>query len=237
MIAVAFWTAQIAQEAPLPSDSLSDLVVTAPRDRRSRNSPTPVDYLKRFCFEPARQKYKFAPPEDDPAWQPLDADLRARFGATDPAVPAFRLDDPQRDLVLVVRFETRMRPGQPLEQRCIFGLIGKIDEQSLDSELSRLFRAGGTRRHVGDRNGIPAIRGWHQKIWTGMPSRKSKAWPGPSPRNSWIVVTERFYYDTYDHISADLKVRDDQRIALMSFTLVTDERPDPTLPADQRSSQ
>ncbi len=229
---------QAAKPESGPDLSVPEVTVSTRRDTPARTMPAAPEYLRRFCFEPGRKTSRFAPPQDDdPDWFPLEDALRERFGASDPAVPAFRFDDVSRNQTVLVRFETMSASSGITEQRCIFAIVGKINEPELRSGLSRLFGTSGTQRHVDVRDGgVPSIPGWDQWLWTGSPARGSRAWPGFSPRDSFIIVTNSsYFYDGSDYIYADLKVRKDRSVAMMSFGFKTRSLPPPK-PEGRQSS-
>ncbi|MBX9728831.1 MAG: hypothetical protein K2X31_07990 [Sphingopyxis sp.] len=218
---------QSAKPTPAPEPVEPDIVVNARRDGPPRVFPTVADYLRRLCFDPARLSRNFAPPDNDPHWQPLDESLRTKFGAADPSVAAFRLDDPGRNQVLIVRFESQQRADGMVIHQCVFAVMGQIDGNNLKRGVSEILRTPPTQKHVGHSAGTPALPNWHQWLWTGMPNRRSKAWQGyrssPHAPPSFIVVIDPAkFFDENDYIFCDLKIRNDSNVALLTFGFVTD---------------
>lgn len=230
-VAVGSPPAAAQQAAPPPTEAIDDIVITA-RPGTPAPLPDAVDYWRRQCFEPMRTARRFAPPEDDGDWAPLDAASRRKFGIADPAVPAYGLADPERGHSLIVKFERIAQPGRLTERRCTMVVVGGRDHARLVPAVSAVFRAVGTRRHVGEDVGTPALPGWEQWLWTGMPPRGSDAWRGVEPKGAgrgggtFIVVTDReLFYRRNDYIFADLKLREtpDRPLAMLSFSHTTAE--------------
>lgn len=217
--------------ADVPPDIPADIVVTGRRDSAKPVSEA-IAYLRRDCFDAARLTRRLSPPEDDPDWEPLDARTRAQFGITDPAVPAYSLVDTQRGRTLVAKFERLALPGRLEEQRCTLVVLGGTDHKQLVGDMSRLFRGPGTQRHVGAAEGVPAISGWRQWVWTGIPARRSQAWrayeqSGDAGSLGIVrVVDESLFYASNDFILGDLKIKQDsgRPVSILSFAYTTRPR-------------
>lgn len=220
-----------AQPAPPQEDSFAEIVVTA------RPGPLPplrdaIDYYRDYCFDANRLSGRSTPPAGDSDWQPLDEATRRQFGVTDPDIPAFGLADGARRRTLLMKFERLSRPGRLTENRCTLVIIGGDEHDGLIRQLSALFHGPGTQRHVGAADGSPTLRGWRQWLWTGMPARGSRSWRvvAPSGRTpaggTWLVVTDPRFYDNYDYVLGDLKIREspDRPVSILSFAFTTRPR-------------
>jgi hypothetical protein len=212
---------------PPPQDDLcnfENIVVTGQRGSPSPQ-PDPVEFLRRFCFEPLRQTRRAAPPVDQPRWEELEEKTRAEFRVADPSVPAYSFVDQGRGHLLLLKFEQFTHPTQVLESRCTLVVIGGRDHARLQAGMSKLFRRPGVEKHVGQSYGTPFLAGWRQWAWTGMPGRRSKNWRAlDSSRNAqgggFLVVTDPSFYDQYDYILGDLKMKEgaERPVSMLSFS-------------------
>lgn len=253
MIALALLTtaAPLAQsdaptDSPQGGSAVEEVVVTA-RPGRPPAPLDPVGFYRRFCFDAARLTGRFAPPYADPAWTPLDDEARGRFRMADPSAPAYGIADAARGHRLLVKFE-RIPPSgawRVVEDRCTLVVIGGRDHQAVVGRLSALFGASGTERHVGERDGVPALRGWRQWLWSGMPARGSRSWralrrdSGRSTESAWLHVFDPRFYDEYDYLLADLKVRGGEGppFSALSFARIHRPRTRNGAAVDDASSQ
>ncbi|MCX9148158.1 hypothetical protein [Erythrobacter sp. WG] len=220
--------AQVADVLPnqvtIP-DRLDEIVVS----RRTGAPPARLDaigYLQRYCFDANRLAGRSAPPEDDPVWEPLDEETRARFGIADASVPAFGLVDEDRRHTLAIKFDTRASREGLRENRCTLAVIGGEDHARLPDRISAMFRGRGTQRHVGQREGFERTEGWRQWLWTAMPNRRSRNWQSINGAtrgrvsDTWLVVTDEAFYDMHDYVVTDLKTRDGENESLSIITFV-----------------
>jgi hypothetical protein len=216
-----------AQSAPPPEPQIVEpIVVTGTRGRRPRVAPDAVDVVRTFCFETARVTGKLQTPSSDVRWVELDEKARRQFHISDASVAAYALDDAARGQQLWLKTETFAQPGELEEQRCTVLVIGGRDHRRFIEAMSKLFGGVPTQRHVGVRDGSPAVAGWEQWLWTGMPPHGSKAWKAiEQPRGgapSWVVVSDvARFYDSYDYIMGDMKLRQGPGppITMLSFSL------------------
>jgi hypothetical protein len=213
---------------PPPVD---DIVVNGVRGSAGRKPrPDAVQVLRDHCFEPARRTRHFDEPSPGGQWFELDEKERRQFQIGDPAVPAYAMDDEGRDQHLWLKFEHLEHKGDTVEQRCTLLVIGGRDHKRFVGDMSNLFHGGPTQRHVGQRDGSPAIAGWEQWLWTGMPSHGSKSWSAiHSARGSepgWIVVVEgQDFYNSFDYIMGDMKTRTGPGTAVTMLTFSLTARP------------
>ena len=220
-----------AQSGPPPppvEDQVGDIVVRA---RRGPRPPLlePVAYLQRLCFDPVRTNRRFAPPDRDHSWVPLEDDARAQFHVTDPDVPAFGLTDPASDRTLLLKFETLRLPEHLVEQRCTLVVVGSRDPAMLTDRINALVGGPGTQRHVGHPDGVPVRPNWSQWLWNGYPDRGSKRWmvvtaPGAGyAAGTWVVVTDPSFWRTSDYFAIDLKTRErgPRPLSVLMFSFVT----------------
>lgn len=226
-------TAQRVPAAPASNEAAIDDVVVVGRRETLRPVRDPVDYYRRFCFDPNRRTGQSTPPVGDPDWVELDPATRAKFGATDPAVEAFGLVDAARGETLLLKFETLRHPHKLVENRCTLAIIGGDRHAILADRVSRVFAGPPTQRHVGAADGAPALAGWRQWLWTGNPARRSRSWKsvnagrGASAGGTWIVVIDDDFYDSHDYILGDLKTRTtpDRPLSILTFAYTSRERP------------
>lgn len=207
------WGRPPAPEVAAPEAPLEEIVVVGRRGAQ----PPPLDavaYYKRHCFDAPRRTGRFAPPADDPAWEPLNDKVRAQFGVTDPDVPAYSLVDDARARTLVIKFEQLRLPQNLVEDRCTLAILGGDDHARLIAQVSKLFGGPGTQRHVGHAAGVERIPGWRQTLWTGRPQRGSRRWRvneadgAAKAGGTWTVVTDiGSFYASNDYILGDLKTR------------------------------
>jgi hypothetical protein len=209
--------------APPPIDP-AEIVVTG-RPGSARPQPDVVEHLRTFCFDPARRSGRMAPPAENSRWYPLDDEARRQFRIEDPDVPAFSRADGVRGHELWLKLE-EFREGKGLvEQRCTILAIGGRDHRRFVDDMSRLFGGPPTQRHVGEPDGLPAIPGWEQWLWTGMPNRRSSNWRslertrGAAP--SWLVVIDPDFYRDHVYIVGDMKLRQGagRPVTLLKFSV------------------
>lgn len=209
---------------PLAIDP-AEIVVTGRRGVAAAH-PDAVEFLKAFCFDPARRTGRLLPPAGNPHWVPLDEDARRQFKIEDPDAPAFSLMDGGRGQELWLKFEEFARRGGLIEQRCTLLVAGGRDHDRFVSRMSRLFSGIPTQRHVGHPDGVPKVRGLSQWLWTGSPQRGSKAWRSieqpKGAQTTWrVVIDTNAYYRDYDYILGDLKIRNGPRgqASLLTFAV------------------
>ncbi len=209
--------------APPPVDP-GEIVVTG-RLGGARPQPDAVQYLRTFCFDPARRTGRMTPPAENSRWYPLPDEARRQFRIEDPGVPAFSRADGLRGHELWLKLE-EFREGKGLvEQRCTMLVIGGRNHERLVDDMSRLFGGPPTQAHVGQPDGLPAIPGWEQWLWTGMPNRRSSAWRslersrGSGP--SWLVVIDPDFYRDHVYIVGDMKLRggEGRPVTLLKFSV------------------
>ncbi|HEX8238469.1 MAG TPA: hypothetical protein VF574_01885 [Allosphingosinicella sp.] len=214
---------------PPPFD---DIVVTGVRGNPGRRvRPDAVEVLREHCFDPARLKRRFEMPSPGPRWMELDEQERRQFRIADPDVRAYAMDDESRGQRVWLRFERLHHRSNTEEQRCTLLVIGGRGHERFVADMSKLFRGPPTQRHVGARDGSPAIAGWEQWLWTGMPSHGSKSWRSvEAPKGApptWVVVTDTTdFYNSYDYIMGDMKLRKGPRAAvtILTFSLTARRR-------------
>lgn len=232
-----------AAQAPaaIEPPPVEDIVVTGFRGTgRRRVRPDAVEILRAHCFEPARLTRRFEEPSPGPRWIELDEGERRQFRVQDPAVPAYGMADESRGHHLWLKFERFRYRSDTEEQRCTLLVIGGRDHERFVGDMSSLFRGPATQRHVGERDGSPAIAGWEQWLWTGMPSRGSKSWKRTEPRRgsapTWLVVVDlQGFYNSYDYILGDMKSRKGPGTALTMLTFSLTTRPPRQAAAKRRS--
>lgn len=215
--------------APPP---VEDIVVTGTRGSAVRKvRPDAVEVLRDHCFEPARLARRFSAPAPGPRWIELDETERRQFQIENPHVPAFAMEDESRAQHLWLKFERLDHKGNTEEQRCTLLIIGGRDHRRFVGDMSDLFRGRGTQRHVGQLDGSPALAGWEQWAWTGMPSRNSKSWKALDPQRGsepgWLVVADvQGFYNSYDYIMGDMKLRrgPGTAVTMLTFSLTTRPR-------------
>ena len=107
-------------------------------------------------------------------------------------------------------------------------MIGGRDHKRFVDDMSNLFDGRGTQRHVGERDGSPALAGWEHWVWTGMPSRDSKSWKAlDDPKRlepGWLVVVDvQGFYNSHDYIFGDMKLRKGPgtAVTMLTFSLTT----------------
>jgi hypothetical protein len=212
--------------------AVDDIVVTAARGTEPRKArPDAVEVLRDLCFNPARLARHFEMPSPGPRWIELDEKERRQFQIEDPSVPAFAMEDEPRAQLLWLKFETFKHSSRTEEQRCTLLVLGGRDHKRFVDDISSLFRGGPTQRHVGQRDGSPVLAGWEQWLWTGMPSHNSKGWKAVGPpkgeRPTWVVVTDlASFYNSYDYIMGDMKLRKGPgpAVTMLTFSLTTRPR-------------
>lgn len=208
----------------LAEDDVEPIVVTG-----SRTPPVPkaeaIVFFRRLCFDPTRLEGLPAIPADDPDWRPLDEEARAKFGISDPAVPAATLIDRARGHRLIVKAERLSDSGRIAVDRCTMLVVGGAQPKQLADQLSDLFGGPPTRWHVGERDGSPKIEGWEQWLWTAMPSTGSSKWETINrdrktfPRGTWIAIANsNLFFSAYDYVLIDMKSR---KGAAEPVTLIT----------------
>lgn len=141
------------------------------------------------------------------------------------------MEDEARGQHLWLKFERLSYRSNTEELRCILLVIGGRDHKRFVGDMSNLFRGGPTQRHVGREGGSPALAGWEQWLWTGMPSRNSKSWKRVEPRRggppTWTIVLDvQSFYNSYDYIMADMKSRSGSgaAVSMLTFSLTTRPR-------------
>jgi hypothetical protein len=220
----------VASGEPQVPEQVDEIVVTA---RRQRPPPLldALGYFRKHCYEALRGGQPGQSLEEDSDWTPLDERARGQFGITDLSVPAFGLSDPERGQQLAIKLERFRREAGVVETRCTLAVIGGMDHYRLRGGLSRLLRGAPTERHVGHEAGTAKLEGWKQWLWTAMPGRRSRAWHLPrsgrasARRDTWIVVIDPAFYDGYDYVLGDLKVRQGGRTPLSMLSLAHLTRP------------
>lgn len=225
ILAVAASTAALGSRPQ--DDALDDIVVTA-----RKGAPLPsldaLGQFERLCFDPIRKTGGPAPPMSDADWAPLDPNARTRFGLAGSDAPAFGLRDEARGQTLLVKFERLPHRVAAAEVRCTMVIVGDYPRRALIDRISGLLRGPGTTRHVGHVDGVPALADWEQWLWTAMPARGSQAWrsinSGRRGPPSWLVVSDRTFYDAHDYVYVDVKLRKDRRVVLLSLGYVTQGR-------------
>lgn len=208
-----------------PFEQLNEIIVERTKSSTSKKLK-PVEYLRRFCFEPNRLTGQSAPPVNSIDWDPLSPLALKQFGVFDEAVQAFGLFDPDRNHTLLIKFERFEHNGKLTENRCTLAVIGGEEHESFLRDMSAMFRGAGTQRHTGHRDGVNKVQGWRQFLWTGMPSRGSKNWQSINSktrggqRSTWVVVANPSFYEQYEYIAGELKINNDDNtpIAVLSFS-------------------
>ena len=188
-----------------------------------------VEYYRLYCYEANRLYGHSAPPVLDSDWVPLDEAGRAQFKIFDPEVPAFSLTDAVRETTLLIKFESLPQQGGLVENRCTMAILGGRDHDYLRRQIAAVFGSAGTRRHIGQADGSPKVKGWEQWLWTGMPGRHSKRWRDINAegrganRGTWLVVTDLRFYTDHDYIMGDLKIRQykGQPLSMLTFSYIT----------------
>jgi hypothetical protein len=230
---LALSAAAPAEQAPAAAQPLptEDIVVTGFRGSERRAvRPDAVEILREQCFEPARRTRRFAEPSPGPRWIELDERERRQFRIADPSIPAFAMEDEAPGHHLWLKFERFRHPSDTEERRCTLLVIGGRNHERFVDDMSRLFRGGPTQRHVGHGEGSPALPGWEQWLWTGMPARGSKSWKSIEPPrgtpSTWLLVFDPGqFYDSYDYIMGDMKLRTGRGTALTMLTFSVTSRP------------
>lgn len=208
----------------------SEIIVTGQRGEAPSEADA-VETLQTFCFDPARRTGSPRSPGLESRWFPLDLGARQTFGIDDPLTPAYGLTDEARSHQLWLKIEQIGRADGFSEVRCTLLVTGGTDHRRFVGEMSRLFRGAPTQRHVGHQHGTPALPGWRQWLWTGMPQRGSSNWSSISRGReaggqSWVVVLDAAeFYSAHDYVYGDLKTRDDGRpVSILSFGVVRKPR-------------
>jgi hypothetical protein len=219
-----------AQAAATPPP-VEDIVVTGVRgSERQKVRPDAVEVLRTQCFEPLRLTRRFDEPSPGPRWVELDDNERRQFQVEDPAAQAYAMEDEARAQHLWLKFERLRHKSNTEEQRCTLLVIGGRDHKRFVDDMSNLFGGGPTQRHVGHEAGSPAIPGWEQWLWTGMPTRGSKSWKRVEPARgsppTWTVVVDvQGFYNSYDYIMGDMKSRKGPGTAVTMLTFAVTTRP------------
>jgi hypothetical protein len=222
--------AELAQ-APAATEPppVEDIVVTGLRGSEPRKiRPDAVEVLRDHCFEPARRSLRFNEPSVGPRWIELEETERRQFKIEDPDVPAYAMDDEVRAQRLWLKFERLKHKSNTEELRCTLLVMGGRGHDRFVDDMSSLFRGAPTQRHVGHRAGSPALAGWEQWLWTGMPSRGSKSWkayewPRGEPRQWLLVFDVEDFYNNYNYIMGDMKSRKGPgtAVTMLTFSLTT----------------
>lgn len=217
-----------AQQSPTPPDnpqiSGEDIVVTAkPGPVRKRLNA--IGYFTKYCFDSTRLTGKPSVPETDFDWDEADDKLRRTLNITDPSVPIYALDADDDGRQLIVRTEQVTGPWKLPQLRCTMIIVGGTTHQLLVDQVSTMFGGPGTQRHVGERDGVKKLKDWQQWVWTAIPDRKSKNWRvyqrsgAARAGGTWVVVNSRHYYDQYDYVLVDLKIKETtgRPISILTF--------------------
>ncbi|HEX8511617.1 MAG TPA: hypothetical protein VF688_00770 [Allosphingosinicella sp.] len=208
---------------------VEDIVVTGTRGSGvPKVRPDAVEVLRDHCFEAARLTRRFHPPTPGSRWIELDEKERRQFQIEDADVPAYAMEDEARAQHLWLKFERLKHKSNTEEQRCTLLVIGGRDHKRFVDDMSNLFDGRGTQRHVGERDGSPALAGWEQWVWTGMPFRDSKSWKAlDDPKRlepGWLVVVDvQGFYNSHDYIFGDMKLRKGPgtAVTMLTFSLTT----------------
>lgn len=212
------------QSLPVTPTDPSDIVVLGKRGALARVLPSPIDYLRKLCFDPLRLTGYPEPPNDDPDWEPLNDRNRQTFGLTNSTAPAFSLVDDKRGVKLAIKFEGGDGKGNIHAERCTMAIIGTIAERQLYDGLSKLYHGAGTQRHVGHRHGVTEIKGWRQWRWNGIHDRHKPVWRAFRRSNgppSFVVVTDLTYYQTADYVTLNLRSKLDGSVHVVDLEYVT----------------
>jgi hypothetical protein len=204
-----------------------DGIVVTGRRGQDRYVPDAVEMLQIFCFDPARKTRSFAQPDLSSFWNVLEPEEREQFEISDAATRAYSFVDYAREQELWLKLEKIKRSDDLDERRCTILVRGGENHDRFVRDMSRL-QGRPTQRHIGLREGAPALPNWEQWLWTGMPQRGSTAWRALKTRGrsasgqSFIVVTDlNLFYGRHDYIFGDLKVRDDgPALSMISFGFV-----------------
>ena len=223
-------TKAVDQKGEAPIDgSINDIVVTG---RRLSTAPirNVVDYYKKYCFEANRLTGHSEPPDNDPDWHELSKADQLRLGATSPGAKAFGFADPKKKLRLFLKIERQPRSDGLHEEQCSLIVLGGPKHFPFVDKMSAVLHGTPTQRHVGVRDGVPKIPGWKQWLWSGMPARHSKGWrvsptgggPGAN-RDTWIVVADKSFYNSYNYIFGDLKIKQNGEVpvSILSFSHIS----------------
>lgn len=226
---------QIAPPPPPPAsptalDDASPDIVIAARPRTRPPLRNLVDYYRYYCVDAIRLTGHGRAPLGDPDWQPIVGQDLERLGHAAPGAIAFGQRDDRLGLTVYLKIEQPVRADGLHEEQCALILLGPIDQKAYLAQMSALLRGSPTIRHVGMAEGVAKAPGWKRWLWTGMPSRGSRNWvasPTSGDRltgwDSFLVVTDRRFYDEYDYIFAELKVREagPLPLSIMSFNHVS----------------
>ncbi|HEX8511616.1 MAG TPA: hypothetical protein VF688_00765 [Allosphingosinicella sp.] len=219
-------TPSAAQPPPV-----EEIVVTGTLGSGARKArPDAVEVLRTHCFEPARRTGRFEQPPVGPRWIELDETERRQFKIEDPDVPAYVMEDEARAQRLWLKFERVKHESNTQEHRCTLLVIGGRDHDRFVGDMSSLFSGGPTQQHVGHRAGSPALAGWEQWLWTGMPSRGSKSWKAfewpRGERSKWLLVFDvENFYNNYNYIMGDMKSRKGPGTSVTMLTFAVTTRP------------
>jgi hypothetical protein len=229
--ALALLAAADPAEAPSAAapPPVEEIVVTGARGSEPRKArPDAVEILRAHCFDPARRTGRFDEPSVGPRWVELDETERRQFRIEDPDVPAYAMEDEARSQRLWLKFERVRHKGNTEERRCTLLVIGGRDHDRFVGEMSSLFSGPSTQLHVGHRAGSPALPGWQQWLWTGMPSIGSKdwkayKWPRGTPTQWLLVFDVQDFYNSYDYIMGDIKSRKSpgKAVTMLTFSVTT----------------
>lgn len=223
--ASAFGEPQSSQVAD-DGGGVGDIIVRA-KPGPPHAQPTTIDYFRKHCFDPNRLHGAALSPESDLDWEPTSDDIRARLKITDPATVSFMLaaDGEGRTLI----FKTEQINTEPphakiklTEDRCTFVVLGGKAHKELLNPISKMFRGPGTQRHVGYSAGIPKADGWQQWLWSVIPAIGSKNWDvyrSRTRRDTFVVVTNWNYYEQFEYVFGDLKIRTDAGRMVSILTL------------------
>lgn len=220
------WLALLAVQPPAPDAAepvYEELVVTAER-RTLAPLPEPIEQFRQHCFDAIRRdREPLIATDPSSEWTALEAHEREAL-RLEPAVTAVALADPARAQRLVLTAEERSLSGRLTESRCSLIVIGGRNHDGFADGMARLFGGSGTSRHVGHAAGTEPIPGWSHLVWTAMPTRGSRAWrvAGGRRTDSFLVVTDLQFYNSYDFVLGDLKRSENRatEVTILSLVLV-----------------
>lgn len=213
----------IAVQAAAPEP---DVTVTA-RKLRTKPIRDAVGYFERHCFDASRLTGQPSMPRADKDWHPLTSAERDSIGVVGDDTLAFgaRLSERQSAALTLSRSATQWGGGKLVEYRCTLIVLGG-DQQRFPDRVAAIFRGPGTQKHVGDREGVPAIAGWRQLLWASIPAIGSADWQVFRTRGSsgsWVRVIDPDFYRNAEYVVGDLRTRT-TGMPLTSLTLIYTRR-------------
>lgn len=220
-IAVAL--ALFAQAAVPPPSREGDVTVTG---RRIPKTPIrdAIGYWQRHCFDAARLTGAPSTPRSDPDWRRLGAQDRSALRVAE-ADPAFGMRNADGQL-LVITLSSRRPADNLIEHRCTL-IVSGGDQARFEDRVGAIFGGSGTRKHVDEVDGIPAVPGWRQLLWAAIPAIGSRDWRvfrTREAKDTWILVTSPDFFDEAEYVRGDLRVRE-AGPALSQLTLIYTRRP------------